>query len=164
LVSLAHADVRIRLESLWRRRLVLSVTLTGLDVTTSSTGGGGAGLVAFSLPSTFSLGPVEARVGLVRVTGGHLRHRDPGSKWGYEVSGIEGETWPAPPALAVSARAESLRIESPTGEERFEQLRVEGSVGPGEIRLESSRLRWQGHEIRLSGRLSQPAAGSEMRV
>src|SRR5262249_3925941 len=42
--------------------------------------------------------------------------------------------------------------------------RVEGSVGPGEIRLESSRLRWQGHEIRLSGRLSQPAAGSEMRV
>src|SRR5262249_45976383 len=81
LVSLAHAAVRIRLESLWRRRLVLSVTLTGLDVTTSSTGGGGAGLVAFSLPSTFSLGPVEARVGLVRVTGGHLRHRDPGSKW-----------------------------------------------------------------------------------
>jgi autotransporter translocation and assembly factor TamB len=163
LVSLAHADVRVRLESLWRRRLVLSVTLTGLDVTTSA-GGGGAGLVAFSLPSTFALGYVEARVGLVRVVAGHLRHRDPGSTWAYEVSGIEGEAWPAPPALGLSARAEIVRIESPTGAERLEQLRVEGSVGPGEIRLESSRLRWQGHEIRLSGRVSQPAAGSEMRA
>jgi autotransporter translocation and assembly factor TamB len=43
-----------------------------------------------------------------------------------------------------------------------ERLRVEGSVQPGEIRLQPSRLRWQGQEIRLSGRLTQPAAGSEI--
>ena len=64
ILSLDHADIGIRLESLWRRQLVLTVTLAGLDVTTSATGGGGeAGLVGLALPSTFSLGSVEVRIG-----------------------------------------------------------------------------------------------------
>jgi autotransporter translocation and assembly factor TamB len=163
MVSLDHADIGIRLESLWRRQLVLTVTLAGLDVTTSSTGrGGGVGLAGLALPSTFSLGAVEIRIGLIRLDQGHILHRDPGGGWAVEVRGLEADVWPEPSALRLSARAENLRVESPAGEERVERLRIEGSVQPGEIRLEPSRLRWQGHEIRLSGRLTQPAASSEV--
>jgi autotransporter translocation and assembly factor TamB len=164
LVALDHADVGIRLESLWRRRLVLSLALTGLDVRTAGTGEGGAGLAAFAFPATLSLGAVDARVGLVRLAKGHLQHRDPGGSLAYEVSGLEAEAWPEPPALRLSARAESLRLETPAGEERAEQLRVAGSVGPGEIRLERSRFRWYGEELRLSGHLMQPVPGAEARA
>ena len=163
LLSLDHADIGIRLESLWRRQLVLTITLAGLDVTTSATGGEGeAGLVGLAFPSTFSLGSVEVRIGLIRLDQAHILHRDPGGGWAVEARGLEADVWPEPSALRLSARAESLRMELPTGEERIERLRVEGSVQPGEIRLQPSRLRWQGQEIRLSGRLTQPAAGSEI--
>jgi autotransporter translocation and assembly factor TamB len=158
LLSLDHADVGIRLESLWRRQLVLTVTLTGLDVSTSSTGGGGATLAALSFPSTFALGSMEVRLGRIRVTRGHIRHRDPGG-WAFEADGIEAQGWPAAPALQLSVRAERLRIETAAGEERVERLWIEGSVRPGEIHLQPSRLRWQGEEIRFSGRLTQPAGG-----
>src|SRR5262245_1376664 len=162
LLSLDHADVGIRLESLWHRQLVLTVSLTGLDVTTSSTSGGGASLAALSLPSTFSIGSVGVRVGQIRLEQGHILHRDPAGGWAFEVSGLEAEGWPEPPALRLSVRAENFRIELPTGEERAERVRLEGRLQPGEIQLQPSRLRWQGHEIRLSGRLTQPAAGSEL--
>ncbi|HEY1333166.1 MAG TPA: hypothetical protein VGF31_02845, partial [Myxococcaceae bacterium] len=149
-------------ESLWRRQIVLTVTLTGLDATTSAAGGGGDGLAALSVPSTFALGSMEIRVGLIRLDRGHLLYRDPTGGWALEVRGIEAEGRPEPPALRLAARAESLRLEAPAGEERVEQLRVEGTVQPGEIRLEPSRLNWRGHEIRLSGRLTQPAGSAEL--
>ena len=161
LVSLDHADVGIRLESLWRRQLVLTVSLTGLDVTTAPEGSG-ADLATLSLPSTFSLGSVEIRLGLIRLDRGHIMQRNPGGKSAFEVRGIEAEARPEPPALRLSAAVESLQIETGTGEECVERLRIEGSVRPGEIQLWPSRLWWQGYEIRLSGRLTQPAAGSEV--
>ena len=160
-IRLDHADVGIRLESAWRRRIVLAITLTGLDVTTSPTGDGGAGLAALSLPSTFVLGSMEVRIGLIRLERGHILHRDPGGGWAFEARGVEAEGRPRPPLLELSVRAESLRVESSPGEERVERIRLDGSVGPGEIRLEPSRLWWQGHEIRLSGRLTQPAGSAD---
>jgi hypothetical protein len=162
LFSMDHADVGIRLESLWRRQLLLTIALAGLDMTTSSAGEGGAGLAALSVPSTFVLGSVEVRVGLIRLERGRLRHRDPVGAWALEARGIEAEGRSEPPALRLSVRVESLRVESPAGEERVERLRVEGRVQPGEIRLAPSRLRWQGHEIRLSGHLTQPGVSSEI--
>lgn len=125
LLSLDHADVGIRLESLWRRQLVLAVILTRLDVTTSSTGGGGSGLAALALPSTFSIGSVAVRVGRIRLDQGHVLYREQAGKWAVEVRGIEAEGWPEAQGLQVSARAGTLRVEWPTGEERLEGLRVD---------------------------------------
>src|SRR5262249_37912826 len=66
----------------------------------------------------------------------------------------------SPRARRRGARGESVGLERRGGEERVERLRLEGSVAPNEIRLEPSRFVWQGQEIRLSGRLTQPAANS----
>src|SRR5262249_26631132 len=70
-----HADVGVRLESLWRRRLVVAVTLADLDVATTA-GGGAVDLAALAFPSTFALGSVEVRVGVIRLVRGHVHHRD----------------------------------------------------------------------------------------
>ena len=43
LLRLDHGDVSVRLESLWHRRLVIGVTLTGIEVTATAAGGGGPG-------------------------------------------------------------------------------------------------------------------------
>jgi len=160
-VRIEHADVGIRLESLWRRQLVLSVSLIGLDVTTAG-GGGGGDLATLSLPATVWLGFAAVRVGRIRLERSQLVHRDRDGGATIEIRGIEADGWPEPPGLRVAARAESLRYAWPTGEERVEQLRLEGRIQPGEIQLRPSRLSWQGREVRLSGRLAQPAAGAEL--
>jgi autotransporter translocation and assembly factor TamB len=163
-IKLDHADIGIRLESAWRRQIVLAVRLTGLDLTTSPAGGEGAGLAGLALPSTFMLGGMEIRVGLIRLERGRIVYRDPGAGWALEARGIEAEGRPRPPLLALSARAESLRLESSAGEERVERLQLEGTIGPGEIRLEPSRLVWLGHEVRLSGGVTQPAGSADTHV
>src|SRR5262249_49651465 len=86
LLRLDHADVGIGLESLGRRRLVVAVTLVGLDLATTA-GGGGGGLAALAVPSTFALGSVEVRVGVIRLMNGRVRYRDPGAGWGVEARG-----------------------------------------------------------------------------
>src|SRR5262249_55332879 len=86
--SLEYADIGVRFESLWRRQLVLTISLTGLDVTTSSTGGDGTGLAALAFPATFRLGSVEVRIGRIRLQRGHLLHRDPAGGWTVAIDGI----------------------------------------------------------------------------
>src|SRR5262245_23648422 len=163
-LRLDHADVGVRLESLWRRRLVVAVTLASLDVATTA-GGGATDLTAAALPSTVTLGSVEIRVGLIRLVNGRVRHRDPEAGWAVEARGIDADGRPAPDALALSARAESLLIEAPGVQERLERLRAEGVLRPGRLRLETGRFWWEGHEVRLDGEVHQPgAAGLEVRV
>src|SRR5262245_3151928 len=162
-LRLDHADVGVRLESLWRRRLVVAVTLASLDVATTA-GGGATDLTAAALPSTVTLGSVEIRVGLIRLVNGRVRHRDPEAGWAVEARGIDADGRPEPDALALSARAESLLIEAPGVQERLERLRSEGTIRPGQIRLQAGRFRWEGHEIRLAGELRQPHGALAVRA
>jgi autotransporter translocation and assembly factor TamB len=163
LLRLDHADVGVRLESLWRRRLVIAVILADLDLATTA-GGGDAGLAALALPSTFTVGSVEVRVGRVGLMNGRVRHRDPEAGWAIEARGIDADGRPEPDRLAVSTRAESLLIETSGVRERLERPRADGIVRPGQIRLDAGRFDWEGHEIRLAGELRQPGAAVEVRA
>ena len=112
LLRLDHGDVSVRLESLWRRRLVLGVTLAGIEVTATAAGGGGLAIRPIP-PDTVAIGPVTARLAVVRVRQGRIVYRDPDAPWTVEVRGLDVDGRPQPDALALSAAAESLRFESP---------------------------------------------------
>ena len=157
LFRLDHGDVSVRLESLWRRRLVIGVTLTGVEVTATAAGGGGLAIPI--PPDTVAIGPVTARLAVVRIRQGHILYRDPDAPWTVEVRGLDADGRPQPDALALSAAAESLRFESPTVRERVERVRAEGTIRAGEVTVRSVRFRWEGHEAELSGQLRPTPAG-----
>ena len=157
LLRLDHGDVSVRLESLWRRRLVIGVTLTGVEVTATAAGGGGLAIPI--LPDTVAIGPVTARLAVVRVRQGRVVYRDPDAPWTVEVRGLDADGRPQPDALALSAAAESLRFESPTLHEHVERVRADGTIRAGEVTAQSVRFRWEGHEAELSGQLRPTPAG-----
>ena len=129
LFRLEHGDVSVRLESLWRRRLVIAVTLTGVEVTATAAGGGGLALPL--PPDTVAIGPVTARLAVVQLRHGRILYRDPDAPWTVEVRGLDAEGRPQPDALALSVAAESLRFESPTVRERVERVRADGTIRAG---------------------------------
>ena len=157
LLRLDHGDVSVRLESLWRRRLVIGVTLTGIEVTATAAGGGGLAIPI--PPDTVAIGPVTARLAVVRVRQGRIVYRDPDAPWTVEVRGLDADGRPQPDALALSAAAESLRFESPTLHEHVERIRADGTIRAGEVTVRSVRFRWEGHEAELSGQLRPTPAG-----
>ena len=157
LFRLEHGDVSVRLESLWRRRLVIAVTLTGVEVTATAAGGGGLALPL--PPDTVAIGPVTARLAVVQLRQGRILYRDPDAPWTVEVRGLDAEGWPQPDALALSVAAESLRFESPTVRERAERVRADGTIRAEEVTARRVRFRWEGHEAELSGQLRPTPAG-----
>ena len=161
LLRLDHGDVSVRLESLWRRRLVIGVTLTGIEVTATAEGGGGLALPV--LPDTVAIGPVTARLAVVQIREGRILYRDPDAPWTVEVRGLDADGRPQPDALTLSATAESLRLESPAARERVERVRAEGTIRAGEVSVRSVRFRWEGHEAELSGQLRPTPAGLALR-
>ena len=158
LLELDHGDVSVRLESLWHRRLVIGVTLTGIEVTVTAAGGGG-GLAIPIPPDTVAIGPVTARLGVVKIRQGHVLYRDPEAPWMVEVHGLDVDGRPEPDALALSVAAASLRFESPAARERVERVRADGTLRAGEVTARSVRFRWEGHEAELSGQLRPTPAG-----
>ena len=156
-LKLDHGDVSVRLESLWRRRLVIGVTLTGIEVTATAAGGGGLAIPI--LPDTVAIGPVTARLAVVQIRQGRILYRDPDAPWTVEVRGLDADGRPQPDALTLSAAAESLRFESPAVRERVERVRAEGTIRAGEVTARSVRFRWEGHEAELSGQLRPAPAG-----
>ena len=157
LLRLDHGDVSVRLESLWRRRLVLGVTLAGIEVTATAAGGGGLAIPI--PPDTIVIGPVTARLAVVRVRQGRIVYRDPDAPWTVEVRGLDADGRPQPDALALSAAAESLRFESPALHEHVEGVRADGTIRAGEVAAQRVRFRWEGHEAELSGQLRPTPEG-----
>ena len=154
---LDHGDVSVRLESLWHRRLVIAVTLTGVEVTATAAGGGGLALPL--PPDTVAIGPVTARLGVLQIRQGHVLYRDPDAPWTVEVRGLHADGRPEPDALTLSVTADSLRFESPTARERVERVRAEGTLRAGELTAQSVRFRWEVLEAELSGQLRPTPAG-----
>jgi hypothetical protein len=157
LLRLDHGDVSVRLESLWHRRLVIGVTLTGIEVTATAAGGGDLAIPI--PPDTVAIGPVTARLAVVQIRQGHVLYRDPDAPWTLEVRGLDADGRPQPGALALSVAAESLRFESPTVRERVERVRADGTIRAGEVTARRVRFRWEGHEAELSGQLRPTPAG-----
>jgi autotransporter translocation and assembly factor TamB len=161
LLRLDHGDVSVRLESLWRRRLVIGVTLTGVEVTATAAGGGGLAIPI--PPDTVAIGPVTARLAVVRMRQGRILYQDPDAPWTVEVRGLDADGRPQPDALTLSAAAESLRFESPAVRERVERVRAEGTIRAEEVAAQRVRFRWEGHEAELSGQLRPTPAGLAVR-
>jgi hypothetical protein len=158
LLRLDHGDVVVRLESLWHRRLVIGVTLTGIEMTATAAGTGG-GLTIPIPPDTVAIGPVTARLAVVKIRQGRILYRDPDAPWAVEISGLDIDGGPRPDALTISAAAESLRVESPAAREQIERVRAEGTIRAGEVTVRSVRFQWEGHEAELSGQLRRTPAG-----
>ena len=156
-LRLDHGDVKVRLESLWHRRLVIGVTLTGIEVTATAAGSGDPAIPI--PPDTVAIGPVTARLAVVQIRQGHVLYRDPDGPWTVEVRGLDAEGRPQPDSLALSVAAESLHIESPAVRERVERVRVEGTIRAEEVTARRVRFRWEGHEAELSGQLRSTPAG-----
>lgn len=157
LLRLDHGDVSVRLESLWRRRLLIGVTLTGIEVTAAAAGGGGLAIPI--PPDTVAIGPVTARLAVVQIRQGRVLYRNPEASWTVEIGGLDADGWPQPDALSLSAAAASLRLESPALHERVERVRAEGTIRAGEVNARSLRFRWEGHEAEVSGQLRPTPEG-----
>jgi hypothetical protein len=156
-----RVDVDLRLESLWRRQVVLAVTATGLDLDLT-TGGGGEGGGSIGVPEELAAGPVTVRLAVIRLADSRLVVRAPDGSWAVEASGLAADGRPRAAALRLAVGAERLRLRVGTREEILERVRITGSVGAERIEVERARARWEGHDLELAGEVRQPWTAAEL--
>lgn len=159
LVRVERIDVGVRIESLWRRELVVGIAVQGASVrlrpdpqpdpTAPSP-------PPFEMPERFKLGPITARLASIRVERSELRFEDPatGLTLGFDGLGAEGR--PDRGGLELTARADALHFRVANFEERLERLSAEGRIDGARILVRRLALDDGRHEITATGAIDSP--------
>jgi autotransporter translocation and assembly factor TamB len=161
-LDLGRAGVSVRLASLWRRELVLSITLTDVDLRIEARGEGAQPPVAFAMPERLTLGPVVARIGAVQLSRGRVRYEDPTARRTVVLDGLAARGLPRAGDLDLQVWTETLQVTLPGLDERLERVEAEARVGPEAIAPARVSFRWGGREIRLVGAVRSPWTAPEL--
>ena len=159
LLTAARGDVSIRVESLWRRQVVLSIAVTDLDLAVAAAlrpAGGGGGGNGFVVPDTVAIGPLTARIGVIRLARGRVRFRDPEAGQEVEVLGVEASAWPRSGDLDAALRADSLRVDLRAARTVLRELDAEVRLGARRVAIGKLAFRWETGQIRAEGAIERP--------
>jgi translocation and assembly module TamB len=160
--TLARAELRIGISSLWQRRLVLRrIVLDDADLALAATGPGGGGEIPM-IPEVVRAGPVEIRIGVVELRRARIGYRDATRHQHIEVRQLDATLEPASTSLSLALTAESLALDLPGLSERVERIRAEGRLFADRIEVQRLGFSWMGHEASLSGRVDRPLDGPSL--
>lgn len=155
-LSVARLEARLGLSSLWRGRVVVRRVIIE-DAAVSLVPAGGPPMAALPvIPARLRLGPVEVEVGAILLRGATLAYRDPGSGLAAQVHGLDATLRPGDSAVGVELEARALEIEVAGHRERLAGIRASAEVHPRSVDLVRVSLTWEGHELRLEGRVISP--------
>jgi autotransporter translocation and assembly factor TamB len=153
LLTASRGEVSFRLESLWRRVATLSVAVTDLDLRLDLSRPAAAGpAFAFAVPDTVTIGPVTARIGVLRLARARALVEGAGTAGEIEALGVAASGWPRDGRLDVALRADSLRV----GGTAVREVDLEARLSAERAAIGRLALRWEGAVLRAHGAVEQP--------
>ena len=153
-VRVQRIDVEVRVESLWRRELVVGIAGHGVDVHLQP-GRPGSGPTTFEIPERFQLGPITARLGAIEVGQSRLRFEDPAHRVVIALDGLAATGKPERGGLELTARADVMHLRVEDFQQEFERLRADGRIDAARILV--TRLAVTGpHEVTVTGAIEAP--------
>ena len=155
LVRVERVDVAIRIESLWRRELVVGIAVHGADVRIQP-GPAPSEPMAFEMPERFQLGPITARLASIALERSRLRFEDPPRRMAIALDGLAATGRPERGGLELTARADLMHLSVVDFQEKLEHLRAEGRIDAARILVRRLELNDPRHEIRATASIEAP--------
>lgn len=154
-VRVEQIEVSIRIESLWRRELVVSIAVAGADARLEP-GPRPDEPIPFEMPERIQIGPITARLASISVERSRLRFEDPPRAVVIAVDGLTARGRPQARGLDLTARADVVQLRVADFQERLERLLAEGRVDATRILVRRLDLNDPRHEVRASGAIEAP--------
>jgi autotransporter translocation and assembly factor TamB len=151
-------DVDVAIESLWRRRLVLSMRLRDPDLALSARLDDAGGTVPFPLPEFIAIGPLRVGIGSVHVIRGRAVVREPGRQLALELRDADAVARPVAGDLDVSLQIGGVRIAHAGRSADLESVGLETRLSAATVRIERFAWRWRGEAMRVGGTVRNPWA------
>jgi autotransporter translocation and assembly factor TamB len=151
-------NVDAALESLWRRRLVLSITLSDLDVRVARRFDGPGRAAPFPLPDGFAVGPLRVVIGSLRIIRGHALVLEPGRQLGLELRVADAYARPIGGDLDVSLQVQELAIERGGFSVDVDTVGLDARLSADAIQLRRLSWRWRRETVHLQGAVRAPWA------
>lgn len=155
LVRVARIAVAIRIESVWRRELVVGVTATGADVRIRS----GPKLtepIAFEIPERLRLGPITVRLATIAVDASRLTFADPPRRVAIGVEDLSATARPDRGGLELAARADALQLTIEHFQETLQRVRAAGRLDAARVLVRHLETDDPHHTIAATGSIEAP--------
>ena len=156
-------DVAIRLESLWRRELVVGVAGHAIDARLTP-GPPSSQPFTFEMPERFQLGPITVRLASVRVERSRLRYEDQATNLTLFLDGIAATARPERGGLELTARADTLDLQVAGVQEKFARLVAEGRIDAAQIQVRRLEIDGEGRTVQATGAIESPWTRPELAV
>jgi autotransporter translocation and assembly factor TamB len=155
LVRVARIDVAIRIESVWRRELVVGATASGADVRIRS-GPRRTEPVAFEIPERLRLGPITVRLASIAVEQSRLSFEDPPHRVAIGVDGLSATGRPDRGGLELTARADALRLTIEHFRETVQRVRAAGRIDAAHVLVHRLETDDPHHALEAAGSIEAP--------
>jgi autotransporter translocation and assembly factor TamB len=149
-------DVILRIDSLWRRELVVSIALTDVDLDAAPRLEGSGEFRPFPLPEFVAVGPLRVRIGTIRLTRAHVAVKIVDPAMAIELRGADVSASPDAGDLDVSLRAELLALDARGRREEVTQIAGDARLSADTLGVRRLSARWQGGTVSLAGDLTHP--------
>lgn len=153
-VRVERIDVAIRIESLWRRELVVGIAVHGADVHLEPAPPRAEPIV-FEIPERFQLGPITARLGSITAEQSRLRFEDPPHRVAIGLDGLAATGRPERGGLELTARADVMHLSVEDFQQELQRARAEGRIDAARVLVRALALA-DPHEIELTGAIEAP--------
>jgi autotransporter translocation and assembly factor TamB len=154
-IRVEQIDVSIRIESLWRREIVVDIAGAGADVRLEAKPGPDEPII-FDVPERIRLGPITARLGSISLERSRLRFEDPPKGVAIALDGLAAHARPEAVGLELTARADVVQLRLADFQQHLERLLAEGRIDARRILVRRLDLNDPRHALRASGAIEAP--------
>jgi hypothetical protein len=152
-LGVERIDVAIRIESLWRRELVVGIAVRGADVHVQP--GPPSDPIVFEIPERFPLGPISVRLASISVEQSRLHFEDPAHRVAIALAGLAATGRPERGGLELTARADVMDLRVEDFKQRLDHPRAEGRIDAARI-LVRALASPVPHAVTVTGAIEAP--------
>lgn len=162
-LRLERIEIRLGLQSLWRREIVVSrIRLEDLDLRLPA-GEGGPPSASLLVPARVVLGPVTVTLSRLELVRGRFTYDDAATGRRAVLEGLAGTADPAAEHLDLRLRASAFRVQEGGATYAFDALEAQARLLADRVVLRTLRGRWKQRPLTVAGELfplRDPVAGT----
>ena len=155
MVRVGRIDVAIRLESFWRRELVIGIAAQTAQVQLKPEPGSTRPFT-FDMPERFQLGPISARLSSIRLDRSRLRYEDEASGFTLVLDGLAATGRPQGGGLELTASVDTVNFRVGGVTEKLERLVIEGRIDATKVLVRRLEAGGDDRTLKVSGAIESP--------